>query len=341
PALLAADDELAAALVAEHGNYAGFLFELDEQPDRLAMSAPARQLRRLDGVTAPIGRKHQKLRRRLGKECELAPVVGFERQTGEVCDLAAQRANPSFFGNHDGDRLALDERFFDRRFVVRRRLGKTGAALAERRLRAEFLAHLANLAGNRFPLRLFGAQQILERFLLRAEVFVLLSDFHLLELAQIAEPHVENGLGLNVRELEGLDQHRLGLILGADDLDDLVEIEIGDQITAEHLQAVLNLAEPITRAAQENLAPLRAPFVDRLRKPDHLRYTAAHQYVHVQRYAAFKLGKLEQALHHQRRIDAARARLEHQSHILGGFVAHVGDERQLFFVDQLGDALDE
>src|SRR5262249_12039064 len=57
PALFAPDDELAAALVAEHGDDVGFLLELDKQPDRLAMPAPARQLRSIDGVTAPVGGK--------------------------------------------------------------------------------------------------------------------------------------------------------------------------------------------------------------------------------------------------------------------------------------------
>ena len=65
------------------------------------------------------------------------------------------------------------------------------------------------------------------------------------------------------------------------------------------------------------------------------------QHVHVERNAALELGELEQALHHQRRIDRARARLDHEADVLGGFVAHVGDQRQLLLVEQLGDALDQ
>jgi hypothetical protein len=42
-----------------------------------------------------------------------------------------------------------------------------------------------------------------------------------------------------------------------------------------------------------------------------------------------------------RRIDRAGARLDHQADVLGGFVAHVGDQRQLLLVEQLGDALDQ
>ena len=107
------------------------------------MPAAAGQLRRIDGVEAPVGGKHQKLRRRLGKERELQPVVGLERSSERSADLAAQRADPTLLGHHDGDRLALDQSLFDRGFVMLRRLGKAGAALAERRLRTEFFAHLA------------------------------------------------------------------------------------------------------------------------------------------------------------------------------------------------------
>ena len=80
----ARDQELAAALVAEHGDDVGFLLEVDEQPHRLAVAAPARQLRRLERVEAAVGGEHQELRRRLGRERELQLVVGLERDAGQI-----------------------------------------------------------------------------------------------------------------------------------------------------------------------------------------------------------------------------------------------------------------
>ena len=67
-------------------------------------------------------------------------------------------------------------------------------------------------------------------------VGVLAPDLHLLELAQGAQPHVEDRLGLHVGELEALHQDGLRLVLVADDADHLVEVEIGDQVAVEHLQ---------------------------------------------------------------------------------------------------------
>ena len=83
------------------------------------------------------------------------------------------------------------------------------------------------------------------------------------------------------------------------------------------------------------------PFAQGFGKADDPRHLALHQHVHVERNAALKLGELEQALHHQRRIDRAGARLDHEADVLGGLIAHVCDERQLLLVEQLGDALDQ
>ena len=44
-------------------------------------------------------------------------------------------------------------------------------------------------------------------------------------LRKDAQPHVEDGFGLVLGEAERLHQLGLGLVLGADDLDDLVEVQ--------------------------------------------------------------------------------------------------------------------
>src|SRR5580704_907687 len=49
------------ALLAEHRYDVGFLLQIAEQPDRLAMAAAARQFRRLDRVAAAVGGEDQEL----------------------------------------------------------------------------------------------------------------------------------------------------------------------------------------------------------------------------------------------------------------------------------------
>ena len=94
-------------------------------------------------------------------------------------------------------------------------------------------------------------------------------------------------------------------------------------------------------AAEQHVAPVVEPFAQGFGKAEHLRDAALHQHVHVERNAALKLGQLEQRFHQQLGIDRARARLDHQADVFGRFVAHIGDQRQLLFVDQFGELFDQ
>ena len=251
--------------------------------------------------------------------------------------MPLQRTHPALFGHHDGDRLALDEGLLDRGEIVLGRVGKLGAALAERRLRPEHVAHLADLLADLGPLLGFRAEQRLDALQFAAKVLVLGADLHLLELAQGAQAHVEDGIGLDLGELERLHQDRLRLILGADDFDHLVDVQIGDQVTAEHFQAVLDLFLAIVGAAHQHVAQMVEPFAQALGEPQHLGNPALHQHVEVQRNPAFQLGQPEQRFHQQFRIDRARFRLDHEADVFGEFVPDLADQWQLLFVEQIGD----
>ena len=74
------------------------------------------------------------------------------------------------------------------------------------------------------------------------------------------QPHVEDRLGLHVGELERLHQLRLRLVLLADDADDLVDVEIGDEIAVEHLEAVVDLVQAELRAADQHDLAMLEPF---------------------------------------------------------------------------------
>ena len=221
------------------------------------------------------------------------------------------------------------------------RLRKGGAALAERRLGSKLRADLLDLVGDLFPLLRLGADEFLELLALGAQCFVFLPDLHFLELAQVAQPHIEDGIRLHVGELERLHQHGLGLILAANDLDDPVEVEIGDQIAAEHFEPMLDPVKAEIRSPQQHFAAMRKPFGQRLGETDNLRNAPFYQDVHVERDAAFKLGQLEQRLHQQLGVDRACTRLDHEPNVLGELVARIGNERQLLFVDELGQPLDQ
>jgi hypothetical protein len=64
------------------------------------------------------------------------------------------------------------------------RIGELGAALAERRLRPEHVAHLPDLLADLGPLLGLGAEQPLTPFNSAAKILVLGADLEFLELAQ-------------------------------------------------------------------------------------------------------------------------------------------------------------
>ena len=204
-----------------------------------------------------------------------------------------------------------------------RRVRQLGTATAELGLAAELLLGLAHLVGDRVPLQLFALQQGLEVLALAAQLLVLAADLEFLEPAQGAQAHVQDRLGLQVGEPERLHHLGLGLVFLADDLDQLVEVQIGDQVAVENLEAAFDRGQPESRAADQHLAPVVEEGLQRLAQVHHARRVVLVQDVQVQREARLEIAELEQLLHQQFGRDVAGLRLEHDTHVVGRFVAHV------------------
>ena len=72
-----------------------------------------------------------------------------------------------------------------------------------------------------------------------------------------------------------------------------------------------------------------------------MRDASLHQHVHVERNATLKLRQLEQRFHHQLGVNRARSRFDHQSDVFCRFIAHICNQRQFLFVDQLGEPFNQ
>ena len=119
-----------------------------------------------------------------------------------------------------------------------RRLGEFGAALAELGVLAELLPDLADFPGDGLPLGVFRRQQRLDLALFGRQRVELLADLDFLELAQGAQAHVEDRLGLHIGQLERcIISFCFGSSSLADDADHLVDVEIGDQVSRRALPA--------------------------------------------------------------------------------------------------------
>ena len=87
--LRAGEKKLAPSLVAKDRHKLGFLLQINEQPDRLAVAAAAGKLCRIEGVEAAVAGEHQAFRRGLRRECEFRPIIRLERDARQIGDRPA------------------------------------------------------------------------------------------------------------------------------------------------------------------------------------------------------------------------------------------------------------
>ncbi len=254
--------------------------------------------------------------------------------------MPLHRANPAALRQDDGDRFALDHRF-KRNFARRRGFGDQRAARAQRGFRAIAVADLGQIALHPRALARVAGEQGLQLGLFLLQPVAFFFDLHFLKAPQRAQPHVEDRLGLSVGQREFGHHHRLGFILAADDGDDAVEVEIGDQIAVEQLDPVGNLREAMFRPAAQDDELMIDPCRNRLAQPHHPRGAAVIEYVQVERHPRFEVGQAEQAFDQRFGIDGARARFEHDADFGIRFIADIGQDRQLAVVDQRGDLFDQ
>ncbi len=304
------------------------------------MAAPARQLVATQRVELPVGREQQQLVGRLRVEDETAAIAFLVFDIGVGREMALGRADPALLGAHDRNRLALDHGF-ERDDVRRGRIAEAGPPPAQIGQPGEPLLNLLDLGGDGFLALVLALEQRVQVLLFRPQLVVLGADFHFLEFPQGTQPHVEDRFGLRVGQLEGRHQLGLRLILLADDPDDLVEIEIGDQVTCEDLEAALDLVEPVTGAAFQNDHAMIEEALQHLAQTHHARRPGRVQHVHVQGEPDLKIGLLEQHLHQHLGIDRAGFRLQNQPDVFRRFIQHIPQDRELLRFDQLGDPLDE
>ena len=157
----------------------------------------------------------------------------------------------------------------------------------------------------------------------------------------MAQAHVEDRLGLALGQGERAHQLGLGLVLLADDADHLVQVEIGDPVGGEHLDALLDLRQPVARAPDQHDHAVLEEGAQHLGEAHHPRHALGVEHVQVQRQPHLQLGLAEQLLHQQLGRYGACARHQDHAHLLGGLVADIGQQRQFLDGEQLGDPFDQ
>ena len=261
-------------------------------------------------------------------------------QLGRILEVAAQHPDPALARADHRDRLPLDGHL---QGIGDRPAGATPSVVrrAPSRPSPNLRARRGQLLLERRAAPGLVAQQDLQMPPLGAQLALLLAQRLLLEPAQIAQAHVEDRLGLPLRQLERAHQLGLGLVLLANDADHLVEVQVGDAEGRQHLEPILDPGETVAAAADQHVHAVREERLQHLDEAHHPRRALGVEHVEIERQAGLELGLAEQLLHQQLGRHGARPRQQHEPHLLGRFVAHVRQQRQPAGREQLGDPLDQ
>ena len=256
------------------------------------MAAAARQLVAAEGIETAVGGENHQLVGGFRVEHELAPVAFLVFQLGGIGDVALVGPDPAFFRGDDGDRLLLDHRL-QRHQHNRRRLADSGPPGAQGSLRRELFLGIGNFPGYRLPPAVLVANQAAQAFAFLGQFGVLVSDFLFLQLAELPQAHVQDRFGLDVGQLEGLHHLLFRLVLGADDLDDLVQVQVRDQKPFEHLEAVFDLFQAMLGAPDQDFHAVIEERLKRLAQVHDSGRVVGVEHVKVQRHPGFQLGLAE------------------------------------------------
>ena len=325
-----------------HPDDAFFVGEAEELLHGRAVARGARQFVHADGVgAAEVGQEcHRVARAPRQDPADLIALADADVVHLGVRPLALDPA----VACHDDVGVFIDDKIFFRIFVLRHiRPGDVAAAFGGVLLldRLEFIPH-------HHPPRRFVFEQLSD---LGGALFLglqFLPDRHNLQLRELEEFGLQDGVGLNVIEAETVAQTlaRIGLVLRrTNDLDGLVD-GIKDFLEAfEDVDPLLQLRQLVLQPARDDIeAEVQKMMQDRrqinLLRRRHLRVIGRDEAGQVDVEAGLQGRMLEQIGH--RGLGAGAAfEFEHHTHHVGRFVADVGKLRHPVSGDVFGDFLDQ
>ena len=157
------------------------------------------------------------------------------------------------------------------------------------------------------------------------------------------QAHIQNRLGLDLIQSEASHQCFLGVIIaGTDDLDDLVNIVLGDEQTLQQVGSLLGLFQVVLGAADDDLFLEGKILVNDMPQGEDLRLRLViHQGQHIDGKGGLELGLGEQAVEHHLGIGVP-LELDNDAHtVTVGFIPDIGNALQALVLHLLRHGLDE
>ncbi len=245
----------------------------------------------------------------------------------------------------DAARYVGDLELHRHRLAARARAGDGRLRLGEERPSrgAELHGDLLQLVGHESLDACRAAEDLLQFGDLGRQLVALGLQLDAGELGEPAEPQLQDVVGLQRAEVEHLLQPRarlVGVVGGADDLDDLVDVEDRDEEALDQVQALLAAREPELRAARDDADAVVEVDLQQLAQAQGLRAARDEGDV-VDREALLQRRVPVELLEHGVRAEPGLDADDEAEAVLPvGEVGHVGDAVQLLRVDAVLDLLD-
>ena len=264
----------------------------------------------------------------LGVDAPAAPALGAVGVHGHPLDVA-------LVGQGKGTGLLLDE-VLDVDLVL---------DLLDFRLSlvAELVPNLDELLPENGP-ELGGIRQKLQIVAdLFLQLVVLILQLFPVQALEGFQAHIQNGLGLDLIQTKPVHQALFGVVVGGtDDVDDLVNVVLGNEQTFQQVGTLPGLAQVVLGPAGQDLLLMLQVFVNDLPQGQDPRlHLVIHQGQHDDAEAALQGGLLEQVVENHLGIGVLLQLNNHAHTVAVRLVPQVGDALQTLVLHLVGDVLDE
>ena len=183
--------------------------------------------------------------------------------------------------------------------------------------------------------------QIIGDFLLQLLILVL--ELFPVQPLQSLQAHIQNGLSLDVVQAKALHQVFLGIVIaGADDMDDLVNVVLGNQQTLQQMGPLLSLLQVVSGAPDDDLLLEGQILVDDVPQGQDLRLgLILDQGQHIDGKGALQLRLGKQAVEHHLGVGVP-LQLDDDAHTVAvRLILNVADALQTLILHLVGHVLDK
>ena len=188
---------------------------------------------------------------------------------------------------------------------------------------------------------------VCQKFLIIGDLLLQLLVFGLqlfpVQTLQGNEPHIADGLGLDVIQIEPFHQVLLGVVIGgADNMDDLVNVVLGNEQALQQMCPLLGLAQIVLGSAGQDFLLILEVLVQNLPQGQNFRLLLViHQGQHDNGEIGLQGGLLEEIIQHHLRIGVLFQLNDHAHTVPIRLVPEVGNAVNALVLHLVGNGFDQ